>query len=470
VRNAAAEKLAEFFGCNSKSNENDAGDGVEGAGPSNQGSDQLMNVTFLGAPSGQGGELQESRRIENYLETSAINNLRLLGFAAIMLIGTVAGAQSPPGPSQDVEQITEEAQKEPEQPATIVDRPFYRSLQDFKKGLSQKYGVDWALEDTVIYQATSGGIDPNDAMVNTLGLFATWKIIRAENGKDFGGLGFQAEVRGNHRGEFTAMQSDIGSLWSPNDSTSDDYSKINQLWWGQKFDEGKLGFQIGKIDPGSIINGNRFAGSGNTQFFGQPFATNPARSFADNGMGFQFRAEPMDWLYVHVLMSDGDAVSTHSPFTTIQGNWLYAGEVGVQPTLPNLGKGVYRFMLYQRENEFANEVGWSISADQNLSKDYGVFLRYGGNDAGINTIEHLVSAGFSFLQPFGRVNDETGIAASFTHPADPGLRDEYSGEVYYRLQLAEGLEVSASTQLILNPSAGDEDQVGVFGLRARLLY
>jgi porin len=313
-------------------------------------------------------------------------------------------------------------------------------------------------------------VDPNDALVNTLGLFATWKIYRAENGKDFAGLGFQAETRGNHIGEFTELRNDLGSLWSPNDSTSDDYTKINQLWWAEKFAEGRLAFQIGKIDPGSIVNANRFAGSGNTQFFSQPFATNPARSFAQNGLGFQARAEPVDWLYLHFLMSDGDAISNHSPFTTIRGNWLYAGEVGLKPVVPNLGQGIYRFMLYQRENEAANEVGWAISADQNLSEEYGVFLRYGGNDAGINSIEHLVSVGVSWLQPFGRINDQAGIAASYTHPSSPDLRDEYSTEVYYRLQLSEGIEVSASTQLIFDPSAGDQDEVAVFGLRARLLY
>jgi len=401
---------------------------------------------------------------------------RLLILIATILINisfaqAQPGPTGPTGPAEDVDEIINETRQEPQQPFSIADRPIYRGIQDAKKQLSDKFGITFAIEDTLIYQATSGGVDPNDAMVNTLSFFATWKIFRDPNGKDFAGFGFQAEQRGDLLDDhFTDLRDNLGTLWSPNDSTSNDYVKINQLWWGQKFAEGRFGYQIGKIDPGSIINANRFAGSGNTQFFGQPYATNPARSFSDNGIGLQLRAEPTDLLYFHFLIADSEAVSNHSPFTTLSDHFLYAGEIGLRPTIPNLGKGNYRFMLYYRDREAGDELGWALSFDQNLSDQYGVFLRYGGNDGDLNSIEHLVSAGLSFLKPFDRANDQAGIAASYTHPSDSDLRDEYAAEVYYRLQVAEGLQLSASAQMIVDPSAGDEDVVGVFGLRARLLY
>jgi hypothetical protein len=396
----------------------------------------------------------------------------IIMLAAIALVGRGADAQrAPTGPPEDVERVVEESQAEPQKPFSIVDRPIYRAIQQTKAELNQKYGINFAIEDTLIYQATSGGVDPNDAMVNTLGFFATWKIIRDPNGKDFGGFGLQAEQRGEAMNDrFTDLRNDLGTLWSVNDATSDDYAKINQLWWGQWFAEGKFGLQIGKIDPGSRINQNRFAGSGNTQFFGQPLATNPARSFPDNGLGFQLRAEPVDWLYLHFEMSDSDAASTHSPFTTINGRWLYAGEIGLRPKVEGLGQGIYRLMVYERDIKGADEVGWAVSLDQNITDGYGVFVRYGGNDAGINAIEHIVSAGVSCLKPFDRPSDQCGVGASYTHPASDDLRDEYSAEVFYRFQVTEGFELSADAQMILDPSAGDQDVVGVFGVRARLLY
>lgn len=392
-----------------------------------------------------------------------------LPLAALVALSCAPAAAQTAAPSRDVEETVAEAERTPEAPLSTADRPVYRAIQNSKRVLSEKYGVSWALEDTLIYQAAGGGVDPNDAMVNTLGFYATWKILRDRNGKDFGGIGFQAETRGNLFGNFPDLAQDLGALWSPNDSTSGSYNRMNQLWWGQRLAEGRLGFQVGKIDPGAHINTNRFAGSGNSQFFGQPFATNPARSFPANGLGFMVRAEPAEWLYVHFTMSDGDADGDVSPFETIEGRWLYAGELGYRPTLDGLGRGVYRLMLYQRDTESADELGWSLSADQNLSEDFGVFLRYGGNDGDINAIEHLVAVGVSFLAPFGRGNDQAGVGVSYTHPSDAALRDEYSAEAYYRVQVTEGFELSGSTQFIIDPSASDNDAAAVFGIRARLL-
>jgi porin len=385
---------------------------------------------------------------------------------------SASGQRGPATPSEDVEKVTAEAQQPPPSPILTFDRPLYRANQELKKEWSAKYGFTWALEDTLIYQHTTGGFDPDQALVNTLGLFATWKIFRDPNGKDFAGLGFQAETRGDPLDDkFTDLADDLGTLWSPNDATSGAYTKINQLWWGQRLADGRLGFIVGKIDPGAHINQNRFAGSGNTQFFGQPFATNPARSFADNGLGLMLRAEPTDWLYFHYAMSDSDAVSTYSPFKTVSGRWLYAGEVGFRPKLPGLGPGNYRFMTYHLDARAGDELGWSFSADQNLSDQFGVFLLFGGNDGSLNAVEHILSAGFSVLAPFGRTNDQAGIGVSWTRPSDHGLRNEYSAEVYYRVQLTEGIELSASAQLILDPAAApDKDAAGVFGLRARFLY
>jgi hypothetical protein len=398
----------------------------------------------------------------------------LLSAAMMLATSSTASAQhvrAEQSPSQDVLEVTSEAQTEPQQPFSIADRPIYRAIQSLKKDLNDKFGINFAIENTLIYQHTTGGVDPNDAMVNTLGFFATWKLYRSEDGKDFAGFGFQAEQRGDPLdGHFTDLRDSLGTLWSPNDSTSDDYAKINQLWWGQKIADGRLGLQIGKIDPGSIINANRFAGSGNTQYFGQPFATNPARSFPDNGLGLQLRAEPTDWLYLHFVMSDSDAVGTYSPFKTVHGHWLYAGEIGLRPKLEGLGQGIYRLMVYERDLEDKDEFGWALSFDQNITDQWGVFLRYGDNDGGINSIKRILSMGISSLQPFGRKNDQAGIGVSYTHPTESALRDEYSADVFYRLQVTEGFELSADAQIIADPSASNQDVVGVFGVRARLLY
>src|SRR3954447_22025160 len=98
---------------------------------------------------------------------------RLVCTVATMCLSSFVYAQrGPTGPPEDVETITGEASRTPEKPLSTIDRPIYRSLQQWKKALNDRFGINWAVEDTLIYQATSGGVEPNDAMVNTLGLFA----------------------------------------------------------------------------------------------------------------------------------------------------------------------------------------------------------------------------------------------------------------------------------------------------------
>ena len=54
-----------------------------------------------------------------------------------------------------------------------------------------------------------------------------------------------------------------------------------------------------------------------------------------------------------------------------------------------------------------------------------------------------------------------------------GIGTGSTAEEFVRLlaeKVSEGFEVSGSAQLIVDPSASTEDTIGVFGVRARLLY
>jgi porin len=328
-----------------------------------------------------------------------------------------------------------------------------------------------AFESTTIYQIASGSRDANDAIETTNTLFGTWTMWQHQNQIDKFGLGFAGENRDNYSGpSFVDMTHDIGTIWSPNDATSDDYTKITQLWFGERAIEGKVTYIVGVIDPGAYLNGNRFASSTNTQFFSQPFATNPARNFPDNGLGAVGRFAPVPWFQLQAEVSNGDAVSTHSPFTSIDGNWFGAGEAVFIPQIPGLGEGRYRFLLYRKDSEGGDTSGWALSFDQNLGERFGAFFRYGNNGGTINPIRNIAAGGISLLQPFSRKDDQAGIAFSWTQPSDSSLRDEYSSEIYYRVQLTNFMEFSPSAQMIYHPSASKDDVIGVFGVRMRFLF
>lgn len=351
------------------------------------------------------------------------------------------------------------------------DRPIGDAIRGWRLKLREQAGIDLALESTTIFQVTSGSRGPNTAAEHTGGIFGTWTMWRDPDTNDRFGIGAAAETRGNFSGDsFRDMTSAIGSLWSPNDSTSDSYDKITQLWFGTQFASGKLFLIAGKIDPGSYTNGNRFAGNGNTQFFSQPFATNPARAFPDNGIGAIGRYAPVKWLHVQLLASDSDAVSEHPPFETMDGHWFLASELAFKPDFKGLGQGTYRMMLYTRDLEPEDSQGWALSFDQNLGEDLGLFFRYGSNEGDVLPVERIAAAGISFLTPFGRPDDEAGVGIAWTRPSDDSLREEYNVETYYRLPLTDLTDLSGSVMLLADPAARREDVIAVFGVRLRVIF
>ena len=115
------------------------------------------------------------------------------------------------------------------------DNGVYQWEQGLKSQLKKSTGLEIALESTTIYQIATGSRAANDAVETTNSLFGTWTMWQHENQIDKFGLGFAAENRVNYSGSsFLEMAHDIGTIWSPNDATSDDYTKINQFWFGQK--------------------------------------------------------------------------------------------------------------------------------------------------------------------------------------------------------------------------------------------
>ena len=71
----------------------------------------------------------------------------------------------------------------------------------------------------------------------------------------------------------------------------------------------------------------------------------------------------------------------------------------------------------------------------------------------LRTFEHHV---------FSEVGDSTFVQ---------GLDDQYSVELFYRLQLSQNFAITPDVQVIMEPALDPgEDVLGVFGMRARLTF
>ncbi len=71
--------------------------------------------------------------------------------------------------------------------------------------------------------------------------------------------------------------------------------------------------------------------------------------------------------------------------------------------------------------------------------------------------------------------DLMALGFNWSRPSEttfvPGLDDQYSVELFYRLQLSQNFAITPDVQVIMEPALDPgEDVLGVFGMRARLTF
>ncbi len=80
----------------------------------------------------------------------------------------------------------------------------------------------------------------------------------------------------------------------------------------------------------------------------------------------------------------------------------------------------------------------------------------------------LVATGAGMLL---RERDLLGIGLAWGRPHASGLRDQYTMELFYRIQLLKGFALTPNIQLIVDPALNrSETLLSIFGVKARLAF
>lgn len=117
--------------------------------------------------------------------------------------------------------------------------------------------------------------------------------------------------------------------------------------------------------------------------------------------------------------------------------------------------------------------GWGVAGSFTLfpGDKWMPFVRGGYSRDGGSLLQKSLSVGFAF-QPNPKL-DLFGFGFNWGEANEstfqPGLRDQYSVEAFYRFQLAEHLAVTPDIQFLVHPALNTEvGSIWVFGVRARV--
>ena len=125
----------------------------------------------------------------------------------------------------------------------------------------------------------------------------------------------------------------------------------------------------------------------------------------------------------------------------------------------------------RKKEDVADGWGIAVSLNRLLAEKWEPFFRAGYADDGGALLEKDISFGLGCY-----TNEKSGLIAlglSWGEPSKENfgqdLEDQYTAELFYRMQILQSLTVTPDVQLLIDPALNpQEDVIAVFGLRGRL--
>jgi porin len=349
---------------------------------------------------------------------------------------------------------------------------------DWKGLISKKVGLSFALDYQALYLKASVNPGEDDAASGIFRFYGSWTLL-GRGGDSSGSLVFKVENR-HDLGTDVVPQNlgfDVGYLGIPGTMFSE-YSGngwgLTNLYWQQKFQDGKLNLLLGQVDVTDYLD---IYGLINplSAFQNLSFSTNPTIAAPNQGFGAALGVMATDNIYVVAGIADANGDPTE-PGKSVESffednEYFTQAEIGWTSSFERRYFDNVHLTYWHVDERVAAGVpkGWGLtfSATKFIGDKWMPFFRAGWSDGEAPLLNGVVSAGIG--RYFGKSKDLAGLGVSWGDPADDDLDGQWTSELFYRLQVAQNLAITPSLQWIINPVLNlDEDSIFFFGLRARL--
>jgi len=382
------------------------------------------------------------------------------------------GPNSVPGQLADDKRLKE----------SLTEISILQNYFDWKDGVREKHGLDFSLDYTMGLVGATNTLYSEDFFAGgVVRFFGRWDLI----GRDSGNTGtFVWKVENRHK--YTDIPpsgtaSQIGYVGTTYPTLSDIGNRLTNLYWKQNLNQGRLEIIAGMIDTTDWVDLYALA-SPWTGFSNFVFATGGASIAVpdDGALGAYVNAMLTDNLYIIGGFADSNADSTdpfegfdtfgdHEFFKTIELGWTTSRD---RFYLDN----THLTYWHADEREKAGvSSGWGVnfSFEHAFDDKWMPFVRAGYADDGGTLLQKTISAGLGYH--WGSKNSLLGLGFNWGQPNEDtfgtGLDDQYTVELFTRLQVMRNLQVTPDIQYIKNPANNPEaDHSWVYGLRARLIF
>lgn len=352
-----------------------------------------------------------------------------------------------------------------------IRRPLLQSWFDWKKCVHERIGLAWQLNYNVLWMKATASRGEDEAAGGVLEINATWDLVDRHS-PNKGILGFRVEHRHKLGTSIApaALGGELGTLWRPDVLWSERELSLSQLWWEQRFLNGRGAVRFGKLITPAVIYDNFLLRVPQFAIQNEAF-TFSATPYPDNGLGVVAAVFPTRNLYVLGGIHDANAFIEDSGFDTVgDGEYFKALEFGWTPEFDQRKTDNAHVTVWHVDeiSESGRPEGWggTASYQRYLCDRWLPFARYSYAANDVLPIEHLVQGGLGYRV---RDHDSVALGISYGMPSDQDLRDQWGFEIYYRAYVSQALSLIPGLQMVWDPSRNpDEDQITIFSMRARL--
>lgn len=351
---------------------------------------------------------------------------------------------------------------------------FFQPWFDWKGAIDDRHGLRLGVAYTAVYLGASDTLPGNEEQGST-GIFrisGRWDLINKDK-KNEGTLVFSVDHR--HRLGTDVSASNLGWELGYNGIPATLFSDLNlvliDLNWQQFLNDGKTGFVFGRYDPNDFLDVVGYANPWTTFLnLAVSFNTSVALPAAMFGVGGGHWLT--DQVSIGGTINDANGSETTGSFE--EGAEFYkAVETGWAPSRDDRYYKKLHVMAWhvdERENAGVDD-GWgmTVGANWTFNKRWMPFLKAGVSEGTASLANASVS--FGAIYKFFNSSDLVGLGVNWSQPSGTTLRDEeqWSNELFYRIQIGPNMAITPSVQLLVNPANNpDNDTIWIGGLRVRL--
>ena len=407
--------------------------------------------------------------------TSVMNFIRipLAALPIVLMCSIKAQAANFGGPDAVENTIEEDARSVPSMVEERLLEPWFQWKQELQDDTGFSFGLDYT---PVYLKSSADGFSGEDkASSGMLRVFGTWELFRRGSPNN-GSFVWKIEHRHSYTDispqGFSFDQGYVGLFEPP---WSDEGTRFTNLYWRQRLAGGKATVLAGMLDVTDFIDVYALA-SPWTGFFNFAFSTGSATMFVPNDATTGLAGGVMltDKLFLIGSLANAYTDPTE-PFDTFS-DFFSSVALGWTRGQDRIYLDNAQLTLWHVDESApaGTPGGWVVLFNYSASINDDTlmpFIRGGYANDGGTLLERSVSAGLGYNTVGGR--DQLGVAANWGRPNEdsfgPGLDDQYTFEVYYRLQVTDQFALTPDVQYIVDPAQNPtEDSLWIVGLRARL--